>query len=100
MKVTKTALFTSRCGACHTAQEGGASRAGPNLFGVAGTEAATRQGFNYSPALRNSGITWTSERLQAYLRAPTRVVPGTSMTVGVSDADQAAAVTAYLEALR
>lgn len=92
--------FAANCGACHTASENGAARVGPNLFGVAGRRAASLPGFNYSPALRNSGITWTPEQLRAFIQQPTRLVPGTRMSyAGVRNADQAAAIVAYLESL-
>jgi cytochrome c len=92
--------FAANCGACHTASQNGAARVGPNLFGVAGRRAASVPGFNYSPALRNSGITWTSEQLLAFVQHPTRMVPGTRMTyAGVRNPDQAAAIVTYLESL-
>ncbi len=94
-------VFATSCAPCHTASENGANRVGPNLYGIAGKPAASLASFVYSPALRNSGITWTTEQLQAFIQRPTRVVPGTTMTyAGVRDPEQAAAVVAYLESLQ
>jgi cytochrome c len=94
-------VFATSCAPCHTASENGATRAGPNLYGIAGKPAASLASFAYSPALRNSGIIWTTEQLQAFIERPTRMVPGTRMTyAGVRDPEQAAAVVAYLESLQ
>ncbi len=71
-------IFRQRCGSCHqiaTTRNG----AGPHLQGVIGRAAGSVEGFNYSPALRDSGITWTPETLEAYLANPTAMVPGTRM---------------------
>ncbi|TIQ85973.1 MAG: c-type cytochrome, partial [Mesorhizobium sp.] len=59
-------LFRQRCGACHqiaTTRNG----AGPHLQGMVGRAAGSIKGFNYSPALRDSGITWTADTLESYL---------------------------------
>ncbi len=56
-------------------------------------------GFNYTAANKNSGITWTPEKLFQYLEAPQRVVPGTKMTfAGFADPQKRADVIAYLKA--
>ncbi|MGL4314890.1 MAG: c-type cytochrome, partial [Sphingomonas sp.] len=55
-------------------------------------------GYTYSAANKNSGITWTPEKLFQYLEAPQRVVPGTKMTYpGLKDAQKRADVIAYLK---
>ena len=43
----------------------GANRLGPSLHGVVGRQSGGVPGFNYSPANRNAGITWTPEKLFA-----------------------------------
>jgi len=89
------ALFAQRCMACHSAEPGQISYTGPNLAGVVGRPAASTQ-FRYSPALRNSGLTWTPEELDAFLASPLAKVPGTSMYISLPDAAQRQAVIAYL----
>jgi cytochrome c len=88
-------LFQQRCAGCH-AMGPGPAKLGPPLNGVVGRKAGSVAGYAYSPALKKSGLTWTTANLDKYLAAPTTVVPGTKMTVGVPDAQQRAAIVAYL----
>lgn len=75
------------------------NRTGPSLHGVVGREAGAVSGFAFSPALRNSGITWTEDELSRYLEHPQGVVPGTRMAfAGLRDPQDRAAVIAYLQA--
>jgi cytochrome c len=91
----KTAFIT--CQTCH-AVEPGVNKIGPSLHAVVGRQAGTVPGFNYSPANKNSGITWTPEKLFQYLESPQRVVPGTKMVFpGISDPQKRADVIAYLQ---
>lgn len=70
---------------------------GPNLHGLFGRKAGAVAGFNYSPALKASGIVWDATALDRYLAAPTEAVPGTRMVVRVTDPARRAALIAYLE---
>lgn len=88
-------LFQQRCGACYqiaTTRNG----AGPHLQGVVGRAAGRVEGFNYSPALRDSGITWTPETLESYLTNPTAMVRGTRMVQRFNNADERVAIIAFL----
>jgi cytochrome c len=94
-------LFTQKCGVCHADPAAGAqARIGPPLKGVVGRKAATVPTFTrYSPAMKKSGQTWDAPTLSAYLTAPQKAVPGTTMTfVGVKDQAQRDAIIAYLKA--
>jgi cytochrome c len=95
------AVFAGRCAQCHSAAKGGAVILGPSLFGVVGRPAATAKGFAYSSAMKTAGITWTVDKLGAYLPAPAKMVPGTKMTfVGLKNPTQVEDVIAYLSTLR
>lgn len=85
------------CKACHTLNKGGRNGLGPNLNGVFGRQAGTLPGFNYSPALKASGIRWDDKTLDEFLAAPQKRVPGTRMPIGIADAAKRAAVIAYLK---
>jgi cytochrome c len=88
-------LFRQRCGACHqiaTTRNG----VGPHLQGVVGRAAGSVEGFNYSPALRNSGITWTADTLGTYLTNPTAMVRGTKMVQRFNNADDRTAIIQFL----
>jgi cytochrome c len=89
-----------RCAACHAGTEA-TKDLGPNLTGVVGRKAGSREDFRYSRALSRSGITWDEASLDAFLKAPDQFVPGTRMPFEglVSDAERAAIVQ-YLMALR
>lgn len=91
----KTAFLT--CQTCHSI-DAGVNKIGPSLHAVVGRKAGEIAGFNYSPANKDSGITWTPEKLFQYLENPQRVVPGTKMTfTGFPDPQKRADVIAYLK---
>jgi len=87
-----------QCQACHVVMEG-VNRVGPSLAGIVGRTAGTVEGFNYTAANANSGITWTPEKMFQYLENPQRVIPGTRMAfAGLKDAQDRADIIAYLQA--
>ncbi|TIY05698.1 MAG: hypothetical protein E5V22_06395, partial [Mesorhizobium sp.] len=73
------------------------NRTGTHLSGVIGRKAGSVEGARYSAALRESAIVWEGRTLDTFLAAPRQMVPGTSMTVGVPNAAQRAAIIGYLE---
>ena len=70
----------------------------PNLHDVIGRKAGSNPGFDYSPALRASSITWDAKQLDAYLTAPGKLVPGTRMVIAVPDDARRKALIEYLSA--
>ncbi|WP_207459811.1 cytochrome c family protein [Azospirillum sp. SYSU D00513] len=66
------------CAACHTV-EAGKNKAGPHLAGVVGRKAAAVEGFSYSKALQESGLTWDEATLDKWLADPKGTVPGNKM---------------------
>ncbi len=90
-----------RCAICHRDTKDGGNGLGPNLFGVVGRKAGSVAGFSYSAAMKNSGITWTTDKLEGYIEHPAAVVPGNRMAfAGIGDAGQRADVVAYLATLK
>jgi cytochrome c len=95
------AAIFMRCAACHNADKDGGNGLGPNLFGVVGRKAASKEGYSYSPALKKSGIIWTNSALKKWVSNPAKMVPGTRMTfAGLASPTDAADIVAYLDTLR
>ena len=91
-------LFVKNCQTCHTIEKGGAARMGPNLWGVFGRKAGTVEGFNYSPAMKESGIVWDEETIAEYVADPKAYVPGNRMAFpGLKKEEDIANLLAYLE---
>ncbi|KKB11706.1 hypothetical protein VE25_11045 [Devosia geojensis] len=86
-----------KCMACHRVGPDARNAAGPELNGIIGRQAGSLADFNYSPAMKDSGITWDAESLSAFLEAPRQFVQGTRMAfAGLPDAQERANVVAYL----
>ena len=92
------ALFRQRCAVCHRTDSAGAQ--GPGLGGVVGRKAASGSRFGYSNALRSSGIVWNAATLDAFLAAPAKLVPGTTMVVAIPGVTDRRDLIAYLSTLR
>ncbi|MBX9662393.1 cytochrome c family protein [Novosphingobium sp.] len=86
----------AQCKTCHVIDPG-VNRIGPSLHGIIGRKAGEIAGFSYSSANKESGITWSPEKLYQYLEKPARVVPGTKMAfAGLPKGQDRADVIAYL----
>lgn len=98
--ITKPASF-AQCAVCHMTEEGKPSTLGPNLFGIVGRAAGATEGFNYSQAMKESGVIWNAEKLDAFITTPQKVVPGTRMAFGgVADAAKRKEIVDYLTSLK
>ena len=86
-----------KCAACHSIDEGGPNKVGPNLWGVVGAEKGVHDGYAYSQALLSVGGTWSYENLDAFLKSPKDYAPGNKMTFGgLRKASDRAKVILYL----
>lgn len=90
-------ILSFACRPCHGLAPGDESPVGPHLNGIFGRPAASLPGFEYSSALRESGIVWTAEALDAWLAQPETFLPGNDMDfAGFRSAEDRRALIAYL----
>ena len=85
----------ARCQACHSLAY---NRTGPMHCGLFGRRAGSARGFEYSNAMKRSGLIWNRKTLNWFLTSPLKSVPGTTMGyAGIKDKKERADLIAYLE---
>ena len=88
----------AQCRACHQVGETAKNAVGPVLNGLFGRTAGTVQGYSYSPANKNSGITWDEAVFREYIKDPKAKIPGTKMVyAGLKDEQRINDLVAYLK---
>lgn len=86
------------CKICHQIGPTAKNSVGPQLNGVIGRKAGSVPGYAYSPANRDSGITWDEATFTTYIQNPQAKIPGTKMVFpGVKDPQQIKDLIAYLK---
>jgi cytochrome c len=87
----------NKCLACHAVGEGAKNKVGPILNGLDGRKSGTVEGYSYTDANKNSGITWNKEQFLDYIRDPKAKIPGTKMVfAGIKKENEAADLWAFL----
>jgi cytochrome c len=72
-------IFKTRCSQCHVIDQSGLNKTGPNLYGIVACKSGTLPGFVYTSAMKNKGVSWTSQNLDPFIENPKKFVPGTKM---------------------
>jgi cytochrome c oxidase assembly protein subunit 11 len=88
------ALFAERCASCHALDR---NKIGPMLEGVVGRPAGAAAGYDYSAALKNAGLVWSTDNLDRWLTDPRAFVPGAKMPIRVLDELSRRDIVAYLQ---
>lgn len=88
----------NKCRACHQVGETAKNTVGPMLNGLFGRKSGTVEGYNYSEANKNSGITWDDAVFADYIKDPKAKIPGTKMAfAGIKKEDEIKDLTAFLK---
>jgi cytochrome c len=87
----------NKCLACHAIGEGAKNKVGPELNGLDGRRSGTAEGYSYSDANKNSGITWNKQVFLEYIKEPNAKIPGTKMAfAGIKNEKEANDLWAYI----
>lgn len=94
------AYFGKKCSTCHSIDKGGATKIGPNLYGIIGHPIASKEGYSYSSALqKHKGETWDFDSMNQWQYKPALFARGTIMAYAGNPKDQERAnLIAYLNA--
>ncbi|MBZ0139351.1 MAG: cytochrome c family protein [Pseudorhodoplanes sp.] len=86
------------CRPCHQVGEAAKNVVGPVLNGLFGRKSGSVEGYNYSEANKNSGITWNEAVFAEYIRDPRAKIPGTKMVyAGLKDEKRTQNLIAFLK---
>jgi len=87
-----------KCLPCHSVGEDAKNKVGPLLNGLDGRKSGSIEGYNYTEANKNSGITWDEPTFKEYIADPRAKIKGTKMVfAGIKNENEAASLWAYLK---
>lgn len=90
---------SKKCASCHSFDDGGPNKVGPNLFGLAARGRGAAEGYKYSPVLKSMGGSWSDADLDAFLADPKAFAPGTKMSLKLRKEQDRTNVIAFLNSL-
>ena len=87
-----------KCLPCHSIGADAKNKVGPELNGLDGRKSGTADGYNYTDANKNSGITWSEAEFKEYIQDPRGKIKGTKMVfAGIKNETEIANLWAYLK---
>jgi len=90
-------IFVQKCTQCHTIDEGGPNKQGPNLWAIHGSQSGQKD-YNYTDANKDSGLIFDDATLDKYLTNPKKMIPGTKMVfAGLPKKGERKALIAYIK---
>lgn len=88
----------NKCRACHQIGDGAKNLVGPQLNGLFGRHSGAVEGYSFSAANKNSGITWDEAVFAEYIKDPKAKIPGTKMIfAGIKNDKEIQDLTAFLK---
>lgn len=88
----------AKCRSCHQVGESARNLVGPELNGLIGRHSGAVEGYSYSAANKNSGLTWDEATFAEYIKDPKAKIPGTKMIfVGIKSEKEIKDLTAFLK---
>jgi cytochrome c len=86
-----------KCLPCHAVGADARNKVGPLLNGLEGRKSGTIEGYSYTDANKNSGITWSADAFKEYIKDPRARIPGTKMVfAGIKNEKEITDLWAYI----
>ena len=87
-----------KCLPCHAVGETAKNKVGPLLNGLEARKSGSIEGFTYTEANKNSGLTWDEATFKDYIKDPRAKIPGTKMIfAGIKNEKEQGDLWAYLK---
>ncbi len=87
-----------KCLPCHAVGADAKNKVGPVLNGIDGRHSGSIEGYSYSDANKNSGITWDEAQFLDYIKDPRAKIKNTKMIFpGIKNETEAKNLWAYLK---
>ena len=91
-----------KCVSCHSIEEGGKNKVGPNLWNIMNRGTGQMEGYKYSKkfaAWAKENPQWTPELMDAWLENSKKLVKGTKMAFKEKKESKRADIIAYLQSM-